>query len=475
MSAIANALSGQSPDDLQSILAQLNQLLTPTEKLPGTQSPSNLLLAMPQAVAPTSGAPTQNSAQMRMPNMGGGQSAPAASGSSPVSSILASLANPNSAIAKAVSSAFGGGGISGTDAATWASGAPANSAVSAALGNVSNDGTAAAVEAANDTALGGLTGSLADFGSGAMADSAVASALGDVANDGTAAAVQAANDAALNATDGGAAGAAAGLQNGPGLGTALGALGSAYSLYNEAKNYQSGATGSDALGGAETGASIGTMIAPGVGTAIGALLGGAGGAIASAFGGGKQDPETQTWNSTVQQAASNPSAITGETPSQLYQNLAGMMDAKNNTAGHSTPLELTFGRMGEGTLMDQMAGQVNSAIAANPALKGDSASQMYSSVVEPWLKQTGAYVNPTDIVSSNGTQAGTSVDSLLTSLLGDWMGGSINANSKLGISGQTIQGLANYAGLTPQQLSAMNPSPVGQALNFGIGKLTGRA
>lgn len=462
MSAFSNALSGQSGRGLSSILAQLNSILTPTEQLPGNQSPYSVVLGAP-------GASVHPAQPMALSPAGPSQP-------SSIGSLL--QGGPNSQVSKLVKGlkSLMGTPISAADAATWASGAPANSAVSSALGSVGSQTApeASSIQAANDAALasqaaGGL-GSLASFASGAPADAAVAAQLGNVANDGTAAAVQASNDAALNATDGGAAGAAAG--QGAGLAsdasTALGALGAGYSLYNTVKNYQSGNTGSDALNGAETGASIGTMILPGIGTVIGGLLGGAGGAIASAFGGGENDPETLGWNKTVQAAQANPSAITGESPSQLYQNLAGMMDAKNNSPGHSTNLELHFGRMGEGSLMDQMAQQVNQAVAANPSLKNDSASQLYSSVVQPWLQKSGAYVNPNDIVSSNGTRAGSSVNNMLTGLLGDWMSGSINAQTPMGINGQTISGLANYAGLSPQQTSAMQPvataSPIARML-----------
>jgi hypothetical protein len=436
MAALFGGQGDQSDQsDLSQLLAQIAQIMRPTEGLPsGAQTP--------YVNTSTSGGSSRASSAL-----------PSASASSAPPSTLSTLSS-YLGLAKGASSLanslFGTGAL-GSEAA-----ADTNAATSAVSGlNVTNDGTAAAVEAANDAALGdGGSGLAAMLNSGdytGATNAALASQLGDVTNDGTAAAVEASNDAALNAADGGAAGAAAGSNAGSLAGdasTALGALGSAYSLYNEINNYQSGATGSDALSGAETGAGIGTMILPGIGTAIGGLLGGAGGAIASAFGGGKNDPETLTWNNTVAQAAKNPSVITGENASQLYQNLAGIMDAKDNTPGHSTPLELTFGRMGEGSFMDAMANQVNSALKANPSLDNDTASQLYSSVVQPWMQQNGSYVAPTDIVSSNGTQAGNSVNDLLTGLLGDWMNGSLNSSSQVGISGQTIAGLPNYAGLS---------------------------
>lgn len=318
-----------------------------------------------------------------------------------------------------------------------------------AIGSVgSQAGSQAAAELANALGSSGTAGSLASA-MGLTAGSLAPLTASELAPVSTAAVSQAANQAGQSAaqelTNSGAGSSAASGLAGD-AGTALGALGSGYSLYNEIKNYQSGATGSDALNGAETGAGIGTMIAPGIGTAIGGLLGGAAGALSSAFGGGRPDPETTAWNSIAKSASSNPSILSSESPANLYQNLAGIMDAKNNSPGHSTALEQVFGRMGEQNLMDQMTGQVNQAIAANPSLSGDSASQLYSSVVEPWLQSKNAYVAPSAIVSSNGATAGNSINTMLTSLLGDWMSGAITPSSKLGIAGQTIAGLPTFSG-----------------------------
>ena len=318
-----------------------------------------------------------------------------------------------------------------------------------AIGSVgSQAGSQAAAELANALGSSGTAGSLASA-MGLTAGSLAPLTASQLAPVSTAAVSQAANQAGQSAAQelansGAGSSATSGLAGD--AGTALGALGTGYSLYNEVNNYKSGATGSDALGGAETGAGIGTMIAPGIGTAIGGLLGGAAGALSSAFGGGRPDPETTAWNSIAKSASANPSILSSESPANLYQNLAGIMDAKNNSPGHSTALEQVFGRMGEQNLMDQMTGQVNQAIAANPSLSGDSASQLYSSVVEPWLQSKNAYVAPSAIVSSNGATAGNSINTMLTSLLGDWMSGGITPSSKLGIAGQTIAGLPTFSG-----------------------------
>ncbi len=268
---------------------------------------------------------------------------------------------------------------------------------------------------------------------------------------GASAAQELANAGYGSATSAGAAGASSA---GSGLAgdatTALGALGAGYGLYNTVKNYQSGATGTDALNGAETGASIGTMVLPGVGTVVGGLLGGAAGALSSAFGGGRNDPETLNWNTLAQAQGTNPNSnlMASLNPSQAYQSLAGIMDAKNNSIGHSTNLELHFGRAGEQNLMDQMASQINGAVSSGQLAKGATAAQAYQQVVEPWLQQSGAYVPANAIISSNGTQNNGMVDNLLTQLIGQWQSGALTPGSQVGVSGQTIAGLPAYAGAT---------------------------
>lgn len=246
-------------------------------------------------------------------------------------------------------------------------------------------------------------------------------------------------------------------------GKALGGLGSAYSLYNEIKNYQSGNTGSDAMSGAETGASIGTMVLPGIGTLIGGALGAVGGAIASAFGGGEEDPETATWNKVAQ----NPSAISSQTPSQLYQNLAGVMDAKDNSAGHSQPIEQAFGREGEGNLMDQLTGYLNQQYQGGNIKPGESIADQWSQTVAPWLASKNASIANQNTAS--GTPEGPALTSDLQGLIGDWESGQFTGSTPMGINGQTIGGLANYLGLSPTQLSTLNPqptqSPVARALS----------
>jgi hypothetical protein len=230
------------------------------------------------------------------------------------------------------------------------------------------------------------------------------------------------------------------------LGSAIPLIGAGLSLYNTVENWQSGNTGADALNGAETGASIGTAVLPGIGTVVGGVIGGAVGALSSEFGGGKVDPETTSFNNMVAANAKTGTngIVSSLNPAQGYQALAGMMDAKNNTAGHSTALEMAFGRAGEGNLMTQMTTQINSAIKSGAISAGASPSQIYSKVVTPWLQSKNAYVSPNAIISSNGTKAGSTIDDLLTGLIGQWQSGALNSSSKVGVSGQTIAGLPTY-------------------------------
>lgn len=271
---------------------------------------------------------------------------------------------------------------------------------------------------------------------------------------------------------GGVAGDISGIANVAKLGSSLGAFGGAsgavgaaagdvaapLALYNFAKNWQSGSTGSDALSGAEAGASIGSVI-PVVGTLLGGVIGGAVGAISSAFGGGAADPETTTWNSYISQASKDPSLASQLNPQQAYTMLAGIMDAKNNSPGHSTNLELHFGRMGENNLMTAMTSQINSAINSGQIAKTATPQQIYSQVVEPWLQASGAYVPANQIVSSNGSRNNGSIDALLTQLIGQWQSGALTSSTHVGINGQTIGGMQAYGAAPTPGANANRVSP----------------
>lgn len=237
------------------------------------------------------------------------------------------------------------------------------------------------------------------------------------------------------------------------VGTAAGYVAAPLAIYNAVSNYKSGATGSDALNGAEAGAAIGSLVGP-VGTVVGGVIGGAVGAVSSAFGAGKMDQENTNWNSFVPQynkanAQQQQQMLSSLSPSQSFQMLAGVMDAKDPTAGHSEQLEQVFGRMGENTVMTQMAQQINSAISSGQISKSATPQQIYQQVVTPWLKSKGVTIgmaSPTQqgmIVGTNQSEGG-ALQGVLTNLIGAWQSGSLNANTSVGISGQKITGLPVY-------------------------------
>lgn len=249
---------------------------------------------------------------------------------------------------------------------------------------------------------------------------------------------------AVSGFEGGAAAGGADAANLAGsLGSVAGYVAAPLALYNFAKNWQSGSTGSDTLGGAEAGAAIGSII-PGVGTVIGGIVGAAVGALSSDFGGGKKDPETVALSSYVPQFNANPSIASQLSPSQNFQLLAGVFDAKNNSPGHATPLEQIFGRQGEGNFVNQMMTQVNAAIASGKVPKNATPQQLYQSVVNPWLtSMKGNYGggNTSAAIQSNwtdssGQQFGNALQASVTNLLGQWQAGAITPQTPLGIAGQ---------------------------------------
>jgi hypothetical protein len=245
-----------------------------------------------------------------------------------------------------------------------------------------------------------------------------------------------------------------------GLGINYGAaIGAAGSLANEAETYQSGASVSDTVSGLETGAAIGTTILPGIGTAIGALAGAAGGAIASAFGGGRADPETSSWNSFIAAYAQDPSVVSKLSAPGAYQMLAGIMDAKNNTPGHSSALELAFGRAAEGTVVVQMAQVINAATQAGQVSASDTPITVYNNIVKPWLQSKNAYIQPTDVISSNGSRAGGAVDALFEILIAAWTSGWLKSTTPMGIAGQPIAGLPAFIGVQTAPAPVVAPTP----------------
>lgn len=257
------------------------------------------------------------------------------------------------------------------------------------------------------------------------------------------------------------------------IGAAAGPLAAAYSVYNFAKNWQSGATGSEALQGAETGATIGAAFG-GVGALAGAVIGGAVGAISSAFGGGRADPETMGLNNYAPAYNKNPSIASTLTPAQNFQMLAGVFDAKDNSPGHSTALEQHYGRMGEAAFTNDIFSQINSAIKSGKVSPTATAAQLYSQVVNPYLTSRGMGIQTNgsqNYTTSSGTNFGPAMQAAVTNMIGQWQSGQLTGKSQIGVSGQTDAGMPAYAGhaVTTQPATQASQQTIAQQLASLIG------
>lgn len=239
------------------------------------------------------------------------------------------------------------------------------------------------------------------------------------------------------------------------VGQVASVAGAVYSVYNLINGYQSGATGQDTINGAEAGAAVSASFAaygatigsvvPVVGTIIGAVIGAAVGALSSVFGGGKADPEQAIANNyTAAITSDGPAAASQATPQQNFEALAGYFDAKNNTPGHSEPVEQVFGRMQEGPFLSDLMTQVNAAITSGKLPPNATAAQAYSSVILPYINSKGATISTTP--GSEGIALTTSI----TNLIGQWMSGQLTGSTAIGISGQTMGSQAPaYVGQPP--------------------------
>lgn len=224
-----------------------------------------------------------------------------------------------------------------------------------------------------------------------------------------------------------------------------GALGYAaipLSVYNLAKTWQSGATGADMLAAASTGASIGTAIMPGVGTLIGAGVGALAGGISSAFGPGRMDPENVNWDRYAAAASKNPQSVMGATPSQNFQALAGIFDAR----GSNIPFYQKFGRMGENQFTVAMTNQINSALRSGAISTTTPPQDIYAKVVQPWITSMGGSQGWQSTYTIGGAPEKGAIGDLLTNMIGQWQAGMLNAGTPVGVSGQTIQGLPTFGG-----------------------------
>ena len=225
------------------------------------------------------------------------------------------------------------------------------------------------------------------------------------------------------------------------LGAAAGYVAAPLAVYSAIKNWQSGNTAGDAIQGAEAGAAIGSIV-PGIGNIIGGVIGGVVGAVSSAFGGGETSKEAQSdWHIDTAMNSASPAqrqaAMSQMSPSQSTQYINGLMNAHDNSPGHSEQIEQVFGKNGVNNLMTQMTTNINAAIAKNPQLQFASPSTLYSSVVTPWLKSKGVTISPSS-VDKNGNNEGAGLGDAITNMIGDWQSGSWTSSTPVGVAGQTI-------------------------------------
>jgi hypothetical protein len=370
------------------------------------------------------------------------------------------------------------GNVGGTAGTAWLSDITAGIGIGQSL---AQGGTRADVQAATSAAK--LTSNLGGFGS---ASSSVGSFAGDIANltniisgvqQGGVSGYTGAgiNAAALLARTGtqlagaGVFGASSGAIGSMAseIGAVAGPLAGAYSIYQFAKNWQSGSTGADALSGAQAGATIGTAIMPGIGTVAGAVIGGAVGAISSAFGGGKADPETMALDAYAPQFDKNPTIASSLTPAQNMTMLQGVFDAKNNSPGHSTPLEQYYGRMNSAGFVQDIFGQINSAMQSGKISPIATPQQIYSQVVAPYLASKTVNGQSLTIhtdgsgsfTTAHGSNFGGAMQAAVINTIGQWQSGQFNSKTVLG-AGNTIN-VPAYAGTAmlqalPTQLAQQN-------------------
>lgn len=233
------------------------------------------------------------------------------------------------------------------------------------------------------------------------------------------------------------------------LSTVGGYVAAPLAVYNAVKNYKSGATGQDALGGAEAGAAIGSVI-PVVGTAVGAIVGGLVGAGASAFGPGKEDPENLSWNDYAANYAKNPQSVANQGATNDYQDLAGIFDSR----GSQIPFYDQYGRMGENQFLGDFTDQINKGIADGTIKSTDSAADIESKVIDPWVTSMGQN-GWQDTSTIKGAPEKAATQNLLTSLTQDYIGG--NSGDWTGVAGQKVS-VDPYAGATPGAFGPAAPA-----------------
>ncbi len=240
-------------------------------------------------------------------------------------------------------------------------------------------------------------------------------------------------------------------------GEAIPVAGAALSVYNAVENYKSGATGSDALSGAEAGAAIGSII-PGIGTLIGGVVGGVVGAVASAFGPGETDPETSDVKNVINATGANGNnpAIAASVQNPYLQ-LAGLFDEHSSTL----PMYQQYGRMGEQQFTNDMVDKINDAYKAGTISANSTPTQVYNSVVAPWVAGMGQGWSDVGSTYTATTQG------LLQDMVSQYMNGTAATNWQA-VGGQNVfNGITAYGGngtLTAVQApSSNNTGPGGSS------------
>lgn len=282
-------------------------------------------------------------------------------------------------------------------------------------------------------------GTASEIGKGAAGIANVAAIYSGIKQGG----VQGYSSAAVNATALAAREDAFGGASGT-VGAVAGDIAAAYAVYSFAKNWQSGATGSEALQGAEAGAAVGSAIEPGIGTVVGAVIGAAAGAISSAFGPGRTDPEQHTWANYFHEykQPGGAQALQNVTPAQSFQVLAGVFDARSS----DTPIYAQFGRFGEGAFTTAMADQINAAVASGKISKDSTPQDIFNQVVNPWI---GTMNNPASKTGKGWAGQGyqgdvPAIQNLITSMIHQYQTGQLTSNTSVGIKGQKIGNLPAF-------------------------------
>ena len=162
---------------------------------------------------------------------------------------------------------------------------------------------------------------------------------------------------------------------------------------------------------------MGSAFGP-IGMGVGAVVGGAVGAIASAFGPGAKDPEMQNWgnykdmyNSVASKYGAAGSQQATASIDNPYKILAGLFDLRKPQFGSdNVPIYQQYGRMGEQKFTnDMMAKLKNVPPGTNP-------NTAYSTVIKPWIDSFGK--------GQNTGKNGDAIEGLLRQMTAQYMNGS---------------------------------------------------